>query len=94
LISQAKVICQDRKDFNNEIKNIRHDLMLNEYPKEFVHSIIKPSRSNRPSLDIIFWGTVIIPYVKGKGKGKKVKISLLQAVEAHRVARGQGSHIT
>jgi hypothetical protein len=25
---------------------------------------------------------------------KKVKISLLQAVEAHRVARGQGSHIT
>jgi hypothetical protein len=25
---------------------------------------------------------------------KKVKISLLQAVEAHRVAGGQGSHIT
>jgi hypothetical protein len=24
----------------------------------------------------------------------KVKISLLQAVEAHRIARGQGSHIT
>jgi hypothetical protein len=24
----------------------------------------------------------------------KVKISLLHAVEAHRVARGQGSHIT
>jgi hypothetical protein len=24
----------------------------------------------------------------------KVKISLLQAVEAHRVVRGQGSHIT
>jgi hypothetical protein len=24
----------------------------------------------------------------------KVKISLLQAVEAYRVARGQGSHIT
>jgi hypothetical protein len=24
----------------------------------------------------------------------KVKISLLQAMEAHRVARGQGSHIT
>jgi hypothetical protein len=30
---------------------------------------------------------------KEKVKGK-VKISLLQAVEAHRVARGQGSHIT
>jgi hypothetical protein len=27
-------------------------------------------------------------------KNKKVKISLLQAVEAPRVARGQGSHIT
>jgi hypothetical protein len=27
-------------------------------------------------------------------KGKKVKISLLQAVEAYRVVRGQGSHIT
>jgi hypothetical protein len=24
----------------------------------------------------------------------KVKVSLLQAVEAHRVVRGQGSHIT
>jgi hypothetical protein len=31
---------------------------------------------------------------RSKVKGKKVKISLLQAVEAHRVARGQGSHIT
>jgi hypothetical protein len=30
---------------------------------------------------------------EGKVKGK-VKISLLQAVEAPRVARGQGSHIT
>jgi hypothetical protein len=32
-------------------------------------------------------------FCKGK-KVKKVKISLLQAVKAHRVARGQGSHIT
>jgi hypothetical protein len=28
------------------------------------------------------------------GKHVKVKLSLLQAVEAHKVARGQGSHIT
>jgi hypothetical protein len=28
------------------------------------------------------------------GKKKRVKISLLQAVEALRVARGRGSHIT
>jgi hypothetical protein len=31
LISRAKVICQNQKDFNNEIKNMRHDLLLNEY---------------------------------------------------------------
>jgi hypothetical protein len=30
LVSRAKVICQDQKDFNNKIKNIRHDLTLNE----------------------------------------------------------------
>jgi hypothetical protein len=64
LIRQAKFIYQDQKDFNIEIKNIRHDLMLNEYPQEFVDSIMKPSRSNRPSSDIIHQGTVIIPYVK------------------------------
>jgi hypothetical protein len=35
-----------------------------------------------------------IPSSLSKVKGKKVKISLLQAMEAHRVARGYGSHIT
>jgi hypothetical protein len=35
LISRAKVICQDHKDFDKEIRNLRHDLMLNEYPQEF-----------------------------------------------------------
>jgi hypothetical protein len=30
----------------------------------------------------------------GKTEKVKVKTSLFQAVEAHRVARGQGSHIT
>jgi hypothetical protein len=29
LISRAKVICQDRKDFNKETKNIEHNLILN-----------------------------------------------------------------
>jgi hypothetical protein len=42
LISQAKVIRQDQKDFNKEIKNIREDVMLNEYPQESVDSIMKP----------------------------------------------------
>jgi hypothetical protein len=36
-----------------------------------------------------FGRTDIGPY-----KNVKVKISLLQAVDTHRVARGQGSHIT
>jgi hypothetical protein len=34
--------CQDQKDFNKEIKNIRHDLTFNEYPQESVDSIMKP----------------------------------------------------
>jgi hypothetical protein len=38
----------------------------------------------------VFWRKA--PYLMDWNK--KVKISLLQAVEAHRVARGQGSHIT
>jgi hypothetical protein len=33
-------------------------------------------------------GWSLKPITGGKGKGKKVKISLLQAMEAHRVARG------
>jgi hypothetical protein len=39
--------------------------MLNEYPKEVVNSIIKPRKSNRSSSDIIYQGTVIIPYTRG-----------------------------
>jgi hypothetical protein len=63
LISRAKVICQDQKDFNKEINNVRHDLILNEYPQEFVGYIMKESRSKRPS-DAVYQGTVIIPYVE------------------------------
>jgi hypothetical protein len=71
LVNQAKVIYQDQKDFNNKIKNIRHDLMLNRYPKEFVDSVMKPSTKYHPSSDIIFQDTVIIPY--GKGIPKKFR---------------------
>jgi hypothetical protein len=60
LISQAKVIWQNQKDFNKEIKNTRHDPMLNQYPQEFIDSLMKPQRSNRPSSDTICQGTVII----------------------------------
>jgi hypothetical protein len=40
---------------------------------------------------LISFGLNLLIICKGK---KKVKISLLQALEAHRIARGQGSHIT
>jgi hypothetical protein len=65
LVNQAKIICQNQKDFSIEIKTIRHDLMLSEYPEEFVDSIIKTSTRNRPSPDTVYQGTVVIPYVKG-----------------------------
>jgi hypothetical protein len=38
--------------------------MLNEYPKEFIDSIIKPSRSNCPSSHTVCQGMVNIPYVR------------------------------
>jgi hypothetical protein len=52
-ISRAKVICQDQNYFNKEIKDIRRDQMLSEYQQELVDSIMKPSRSKRPSSDSI-----------------------------------------
>jgi hypothetical protein len=54
LINRAKVICHDLKDCNREIRNIRHNLILKEYPQEFVDFIMKPGRSNRPSSDAIY----------------------------------------
>jgi hypothetical protein len=63
LFSRVKSICQDQKNFK-KIMNIRHDLMPNEYPQEFVNSIMKPMRSNGRSSDIIYRGTVVIPHVK------------------------------
>jgi hypothetical protein len=54
-------------DFNKEIEGVRPDLIHSEYPQEFVDSIQKPLRSNRPS-DTTYQGTVVIPYVKGISK--------------------------
>jgi hypothetical protein len=68
LISRTKVIHQDQKDFSNKLKNIRHDLMVNEYSQEFADFVMKPLRSNLPSSDTIYQGTVSIPYVKGISK--------------------------
>jgi hypothetical protein len=46
--------------------------MLNEYPQETTDSIMKPSRNNHPSADIIYQGMLIVLYVKsisGKFRG-------------------------
>jgi hypothetical protein len=51
-------------DFSEKIKNIRYDLMLNEYLQEFFDFIMKPLRSNHPS-DTTHQGMIIIPYVRG-----------------------------
>jgi hypothetical protein len=36
-VNRAKVVSQDRQDFNREIKNIKHDLILHKYPQ---HSLV------------------------------------------------------
>jgi hypothetical protein len=74
LISRAKVIHQDYKDFNKETENIRHDLMLNEYLQEFV-DCMKPPKSNCPLSDTTHQGTVIVPYVKGISENFRHNVS-------------------
>jgi hypothetical protein len=51
------------------MRNIRHDLILTEYPQEFVESIKTPARSNYASSDIIYQGAVIISYVNAVSNG-------------------------
>jgi hypothetical protein len=81
LVNRAKVICQNQKDFNNEIKTIRHNLMISEYPKEFVDSVMKPAVRNHPTSDKVYKGTVFIPYVRGISEkfrciGNRLSLSL------------------
>jgi hypothetical protein len=49
-VNRASVMCQNLKDFSREVKNVKQDVMLNEYPQHFIDSIVKPRRSNRPSV--------------------------------------------
>jgi hypothetical protein len=42
--------------------------MLNQYPKEYVDSVIQPKARNRRSPDTVYQGTVVIPYVKGNSE--------------------------
>jgi hypothetical protein len=70
---------------------MKHDLMLNEYPEEFVDSMMKPSRRNRPSLDTIYQGTFIIPHVKGiSDKFKRIgnRFNVRNSFKTKRALRG------
>jgi hypothetical protein len=55
-VSWVNVIWQDQKDFDNKIKNIRHDLMFNGYLKEFVDSIMKPFEKQSSFFRYSIWG--------------------------------------
>jgi hypothetical protein len=66
LIHRATIICQDQQDFLNEVKKIKHELVLSGYPSVSVDSIINgPTTRSRPDTDITPLGTVVIPYIKG-----------------------------
>jgi hypothetical protein len=65
LIHRASVICQDRHDFLNEARHIKHDLALNGHPSALVNSIISTPTTSPPDIDLTTQGTVVIPYVKG-----------------------------
>jgi hypothetical protein len=64
LVTGDRVICQDQKDLNTEIKIMRCDLIFHKYPEQLVHSLMKPGRSNHPSSGTIYHGMIINPYVR------------------------------
>jgi hypothetical protein len=64
--NRALINCQDRKDFETEVQNIKHDLWKNGYPKHFVGTTInKLGKKNYPITQSNEACTVVIPYVKG-----------------------------
>jgi uncharacterized protein (UPF0335 family) len=65
LIDRAKVICQNQKDFNKEVKIIKHDLTLNGYPQRVIDSVMKSRKNNNPSTGKVPQSTGEIPYVRG-----------------------------
>jgi hypothetical protein len=65
LIDRAKVICQNQKIFNREVKIIKHDVTINGYVQRFIDSVMKSRKNNNPSTDKVAHSTVVIPYVRG-----------------------------
>jgi hypothetical protein len=64
LVHRVKAICQEQSDFNREIMNVTHYIILNGYPQCFIDITIKTRRNNSSS-DETSLGTVVIPYTRG-----------------------------
>jgi hypothetical protein len=47
LFNRGHVICQNRKDSTTKLKTLRHDLIINAYPKEFFES--NEANNKKPS---------------------------------------------
>jgi hypothetical protein len=41
LFDRAAIVCQERQYLLDEIKKLKHDLQLNDYPQSFIDSAIK-----------------------------------------------------
>jgi hypothetical protein len=65
LVNRTKDTCQEQRDFEKEIKTIKHDMNLKGYLQHFINSIIKSGKNNQPSSDRIPHSSVVIPYVRG-----------------------------
>jgi hypothetical protein len=65
LIDRAKVICQNHKYFNREVKIIKQDVTINGYSQRFIDSVMKSRKNNNPSTDKVAHRTVVIPHVRG-----------------------------
>jgi uncharacterized protein (UPF0335 family) len=60
----GKRLDTERQDLLHEIKNLKHDLQLNDYSQSFIALAIK-SKDNRQKKEEKPVSTVYIPYVKG-----------------------------
>lgn len=68
LFNTAKIICQERKDFEKEIKTIRQDLTHNRYLQHFINYIIESGKNKPHSSDRIPHDSIVISYIIGKSE--------------------------
>jgi len=68
LLNRAKEVCSSEALLNAEISKILTDLKDNDYPRHFVHNILREWKQGKPinqSPKQHFKQTMVIPYVKG-----------------------------